>query len=146
MDIFAEHQTYLGFSWRFNGVSRYFTFAVLPFGLSSACFCFTKLLRPLVKRSRSMIHSSFVHLVIDLVRHLNSCSGRRTLIIPEWPSASFWPFLRERSSQFKSFAFDVFVLPAITELLLEAPGQRQTYASRLLFFMVARSSECWLCA
>ena len=145
VDICVEHQTYLGFSWRFNGVPRYFTFAVLPFGLCSACFCFTKLLRPLVKRSRSMSHSSFVHLVIDLVRHLNSCSGRGTLIIPEEPSASFWPFLCERSSQFKSFVVDVFVLPAITDLLLKAPGQRQIYASWLLFFEVARSSECWLC-
>ena len=60
VDICVEHKTYLGFSWRFNGVPRYFTFAVLPFGLSSTCFCFTKLLRPLVKRWRSMSHSSFV--------------------------------------------------------------------------------------
>ena len=111
MDICVEHQTYFGFSWWFNGVPRYFTFAVLRFGFSSACFCFTKLLQFLVKCSRSMSRSSFVHLVIDLVRHLNSCSGRGTLIIPEWPSASFWPFLRERSSQFKSFVVDVFVLP-----------------------------------
>ena len=95
LDICLEHQTYLVFSWRLNGVPRCFASAVLPFGLSSTCFCFTKLLRPLVKRSRSMSHSSFVHLVIDLVCHLNSCSGRGTLIIPEWPSASFWPFLRE---------------------------------------------------
>ena len=57
VDICVEHQTYLGFSWRFDGVPRYFTFAVLPLGLSSACFCFTKLLRPLVKRSRPMSHS-----------------------------------------------------------------------------------------
>ena len=146
VDICVEYLTYLGFSRRFNGVQRYFTFAVFPFGLSSTCFCFTKLLRPLVKRSRSMGHSSFVHLVIDLVRHLNSCPGRGTLIIPEWPSASFWPFLGERSSQFKSLVVDVLVLHAITDLLLEAPGQRPIYASRLLFFEVARSSECWLCA
>ena len=62
VDICVEYQTYLGFSWLFNGVPRYFTFAVLPFGLSSACFCFTKLLRPLVKRWRSMSHGSFVYL------------------------------------------------------------------------------------
>jgi len=48
VDICVKHQTHLGFSWRFNGVPRYLTFAVLPFGLSSACFCFTKLLQPLV--------------------------------------------------------------------------------------------------
>ena len=28
----------LGFAWDFEGVTRYFTFAVLPFGLSTACF------------------------------------------------------------------------------------------------------------
>ena len=66
-----------------------------------------------------------VHVIIDLVRHLKSCSRRGTLIIPEWPSASFWPFLRERSSQFKSFVVDVFVLPVISDLLLEGPGQKQ---------------------
>ena len=49
VDICLEHQKYLGFAWPFSGVVRYFTFAVLPFGLSSACFCFTKLIRPLVR-------------------------------------------------------------------------------------------------
>ena len=62
VDISPDHQKYLGFAWPFDGVLRYFTFAVLPFGLSSACFCFTKLLRPLVKRWRSMGHNSFVYL------------------------------------------------------------------------------------
>ncbi|XP_044182961.1 uncharacterized protein LOC122963548 [Acropora millepora] len=71
-----------------------------------------------------------VHVIIDSVRHLKSCSRGGTLIIPEWPSASFWPFLRKRSSQFKSLVVDVFVLPAISDLLLEGPGQKQIYASR----------------
>ena len=62
VDISPDHQTYLGFAWPFNGVLMYFTFAVLPFGLSSACFCFTKLLRLLVKRWRCMGHNSFVYL------------------------------------------------------------------------------------
>ena len=60
VDICLEHQMYLGFSWPFSGMLRYFTFTVLPFGLSSACFCFTKLLRPLVSRWRSMGHNSFI--------------------------------------------------------------------------------------
>ena len=50
VDICLDHQQYLGFAWPFSGVVRYFTFAVLPFGLSSACFCFAKLMRPLVRR------------------------------------------------------------------------------------------------
>ena len=62
VDICLEHQKYLGFAWPFSGVVRYFTFTVLPFGLSSACFCFTKLMRPLVTRWRSMGHNSFIYL------------------------------------------------------------------------------------
>lgn len=62
VDISPDHQKYLGFAWPFNGRLRYFTFTVLPFGLSSACFCFTKLMRPLVRRWRSMGHVSFVYL------------------------------------------------------------------------------------
>jgi hypothetical protein len=45
VDIAKEHWKYLGFSWK----NCYFTFTVLPFGLSSACYIFTKLVRPLVK-------------------------------------------------------------------------------------------------
>ena len=42
----SQHQwKYLGFRWR----SQYYVFTVLPFGLSSACYIFTKLLRPLVR-------------------------------------------------------------------------------------------------
>ena len=81
VDIFVEHQTYLGFSWRFNGVPRYFTFAVLPFGLSSACFCFTNLLRPLVKRWRSMSHSSFVYLDDGFGSQPDQCSAAAAAVI-----------------------------------------------------------------
>ena len=62
VDIFHPHQQFLGFAWDFEGVTRYFTFAVLPFGLSTACFCFTKLFRPLVRRWRLMSHNCFVYL------------------------------------------------------------------------------------
>ena len=52
--IFLPHRHYLGFARNFGvGVVRYFTFNVLPFGLSIAPYIFTKLLRPLVKLWRS---------------------------------------------------------------------------------------------
>ena len=61
--LVTHHQQLLGFSWLFsNGKRRYFTFRVLPFGLSSACYLFTKLLRPLVTRWRSMGHVSLVYI------------------------------------------------------------------------------------
>ena len=51
IEIAEEHQTYLGFSWNLQGSqsSRYFVFAVLPFGLSTAPYIFTKCVRPLEK-------------------------------------------------------------------------------------------------
>ena len=62
VDIFADHQKYLGFSWIINGKPRYFCFPVLSFGLTSACYCFTKLMKPLVKGWRSLGHMSFAYL------------------------------------------------------------------------------------
>jgi hypothetical protein len=54
IDIYQPHTDFLGFAWPDdNGILNYYTFLVLPFGLSSACYIFTKLTRPLVKKWRS---------------------------------------------------------------------------------------------
>lgn len=52
VDIFPDHRKYLGFSWKFGVQDRYFCFNVLPFGLTSAPYIFTKLTRSLVKKWR----------------------------------------------------------------------------------------------
>ena len=54
MDINEHFQPYLGFSWGVGSRKKYYFFRVLPFGLSTACYVFTKLLRPLIKHWRSM--------------------------------------------------------------------------------------------
>ena len=54
IEIFPAHRKFLTFAWDFgNGSSRYFQFCVLPFGLSSAPFIFTKMFKPLLKSWRS---------------------------------------------------------------------------------------------
>ena len=54
VEIFPEHRKFLAFSWGFgDGVIRYFQFAVLPFGLSSAPYLFTQLFKPVIKMWRS---------------------------------------------------------------------------------------------
>ena len=54
IEIFEEHRTYLAFAWNFGqSKTRYFRFCVLPFGLSTAPFVFTKLLKALIKYWRS---------------------------------------------------------------------------------------------
>lgn len=45
LDIFPQHQTFLGFSVK----GKYYCFTVIPFGLSCAPFIFTKTLREMVK-------------------------------------------------------------------------------------------------
>ena len=49
VDIHESSQELLGFCWG----DRHYVFTVLPFGLSTACYIFTKLLRPIVKLVRS---------------------------------------------------------------------------------------------
>ena len=38
----------MGFQWELEGAPCYFVFAVLPSGLSKACYLFTKIMRPLI--------------------------------------------------------------------------------------------------
>lgn len=49
IDNAPEHQTFLGFSLNQGNNIKYYVFTVLPFGLSSSGFIFTKVLRELVK-------------------------------------------------------------------------------------------------
>ena len=54
VDIHEDFQKFLGFSWIFkDGSKRFFQYAVLPFGLTSGPFIFTKIVRALVKYWRS---------------------------------------------------------------------------------------------
>jgi len=53
IEIFESDQQFLGFSWVLDGVTKYFKFTVLPFGLSVGPFIFSKVMRPLVKYWRS---------------------------------------------------------------------------------------------
>ncbi|XP_053398203.1 uncharacterized protein LOC128556647 [Mercenaria mercenaria] len=51
--IFQEHKTYLCFSWECDGQAHYDVFNVPPFGISTADFIFTKVLRVVVTKWRS---------------------------------------------------------------------------------------------
>ena len=57
----------MGFVWETEGKVNYFVFAVLPFGLSSACYAFTKLLRPLIRYWQGLGLRAVVYLDDGLV-------------------------------------------------------------------------------
>ena len=58
VDIAAHHRKYLGFEWE----QQFYVFTVLPFGLASAPYVFTKLLRPMVRLWRSRGLKSLIYL------------------------------------------------------------------------------------
>ncbi len=51
--------------------------------------------------------------VIDCIRKLefDKCVG--TLILPEWVSAPFWPFIVDKSGRYRNFIKDVYMLPVV---------------------------------
>ena len=57
--VFTGHRTFLGFSWQVDGKTKYFVFNVLPFGISTAGFILTKLLKVPLKKWRSKGHFIF---------------------------------------------------------------------------------------
>jgi len=62
VDVHPDCHKFLGFQWETKGVSEYSVFTVLPFGLSTACYLFTKLLRPLVRYWRGRGLKAIVYL------------------------------------------------------------------------------------
>ena len=74
-----------------------------------------------------------VSLIVASARHLEVVKGYGTLIVPEWHSAYFWPFLYS-SSSLKPFIKSVLVLPRVSDLLIEGPGQRVIYRSKPSLF------------
>ena len=92
LDIFPEHQPYLGFSWVTPDRDiKFFMFTVLPFGLSSAPHIFTKLFRPLVKHWRSKGIHSVVYLddSLDVERSEVFSSTNSIIIKSDLASAGF---------------------------------------------------------
>ena len=72
VDINVDSWPYLVFSWQTSGdYRRYFMFRVLPFGLSTACYVFTKLLRPLELNIGGQKEKERLStLMMEFVRHL----------------------------------------------------------------------------
>ena len=62
IEIHEDFQKCLGFSWNSDGCTKFYVFAVLPFGLSVAGAVFTKVLRLLVKRWRSFGYQIIMYL------------------------------------------------------------------------------------
>ena len=76
IEIYEPHRCYLGFQWQYEGRAQFFVFTVLPFGLATACYAFTKLLRPLVKYWRAQ----GLRVILYLDDGIVAVSGRQAAI------------------------------------------------------------------
>lgn len=88
LDIHQDSWQYLGFAWK----GKYYLFTQLPFGVSVACWAFTKLMRQLFRKWRSTGHRCSHYLDDSL--HANQSSARLTaiqqkLILPDLEQAGF---------------------------------------------------------
>ena len=89
VDIHPDCWTYLSFSWSTNGVRKFYKFHVLPFGLSTACYVFTKLLRPLVRHWRSFGYRVILYIDdgIAIASSLTKCVTIRNAILSDLEKA-----------------------------------------------------------
>lgn len=59
-----------------------------------------------------------VYLVQRVLHHARACGCKGTLVVPEWPSAVFWPLLCNTGYGFRDFVRESMYLPLSTELIV----------------------------
>ena len=94
LDIFPAHQPYLGFFWPSpSGQENFYMFTVLPFGLSSAPYIFTKLVRPLIKhwRAQGICITVFLDDGMDMENSIDIARGNGRIIRSDIWSSGFVP-------------------------------------------------------
>ena len=81
IDICEEHMKFLSFKWpSVDGVMKFYEFKVLPFGLTSAPYVFTKVMRQLVKFWRGRGHLTLMYLDDGIGGNL-SCESAKNISV-----------------------------------------------------------------
>ena len=60
-----------------------------------------------------------MYLVPRVLHHARLCKCEGTLVVPEWPSAVFWPLLCDNESSFAEFVVDSMYLPLSHGLIVK---------------------------
>ena len=92
INIHPDFYKFLGFHWTFaDGTTRYFVYIVLVFGLSSAAYVFTKVMRPLIRHWR--LHGIKVLFYLDdgfnIAPSPDSCKTNTSVILDCLDAAGF---------------------------------------------------------
>ena len=137
IEIFVSAQEFLGFSWVFEGVTKYFKFTVLPFGLSVGPYIFSKVMRPLVRYWRSKALSIVVYLDdgISAAQSFSKCEEQSLLVVSGLISLNLGLFptsVSVNGSLFRSFAGWVFFWISKTIVCLYLPKRFLNFFLRIV--------------
>ena len=115
IEIHEQHRKFLGFKWFYRNKERYFVFEVLPFGLSSACHVFTKVMRAFIKKWRGAFGLRTIIYIDDGIcveKSFKACSKAGKLLLSDLKNAGFIVNLKKsiwiptKRIQFLGFAVD----------------------------------------
>ena len=113
VNIDKAYHKYLSFSWSENGITKYYVFTVLVFGLATAPFVFTKVVKVLVGYWRGCGIRILVSLMISLGVH--QLFIRQLLLLPKlkkiWSLVGLWPMLKSLSGIHLRQVFRIFGRP-----------------------------------
>ena len=73
-------------------------------------------------------------LVLNSVRHMMKCRAVGTVIVPQWPSAAFWPVLSPNVGSFRKYLVAHVVLPSLYDLCIAGRGQSLAYKENKRLF------------
>jgi hypothetical protein len=62
------------------------------------------------------------------------CCAYGVVVVPEWKSASFWPFIHPTYSSFAHFVADFMFLPMRRDLFIAGPGSSRIYRDKKSVF------------
>jgi len=70
-----------------------------------------------------------IHLVCKVIIHLIECKAQGTLIVPHWPSASFWPFLFDYNFKCKKIVEDILEFSPKQNIFVHGCNKKSLFGS-----------------
>ena len=148
-EIFPQHCQFLGFSLFYKDQLRYFHFTVLPFGLSTGPYLFTKIQRALVKHWRSKGFRIFIYLddgagadqVLDKAVNMSDIVRKDIILSGFIANEEKSQWVPSQSGELLGFIMDlrygIFQVPArrvdaLNQLILTIIEKRFTVSARCL--------------
>lgn len=71
-----------------------------------------------------------IYLVVRAIKHLIVCKAFRVLIVPNWPSAVFWPFIFDKDTIYRWYVKDALLFNECTDILIQGNNKTCLFGSK----------------